>query len=111
MLALLRSHLRFSELVQRCAWAHPAYGIATQITGETGLLYRAGDIETHPGPQPTLPSRGRGVLTRDILPTTAQHDDVAVSDFEHTCELRALMERKDLSATVSMTLTTQICVQ
>ena len=29
-----------------------------------------------------LPSRGRGDLIQDTLPITAQHDDVAVSEFE-----------------------------
>ena len=45
------------------------------------LLYRAVYIEKHPGPKRARPSRGRGVQIQDVLPTTAQHDDVAVSDF------------------------------
>ena len=46
------------------------------------VLCRAGDIEKQAGPKRALPSRGRGVLIQGMLPTTAQHDDVAVSDFE-----------------------------
>ena len=46
------------------------------------LLYREGDIERHPGPKRALPSRGRDVPLQDALPTTAQHYDVAVSEFE-----------------------------
>ena len=46
------------------------------------LFYRAGEIERHPGPKRTLPWRGRDVPMQDILPTAAQHNDVAVSKFE-----------------------------
>ena len=46
------------------------------------LCYRVADIEGHPGPKPALPLRGRLVLVQDVLPTTAQHYDVAVSEYE-----------------------------
>ena len=46
------------------------------------LLYRAGDIERHSGPKRARPLRGRDVPMQDILPTTAQHFDVAVSKLD-----------------------------
>ena len=44
------------------------------------LLYRASDIERHPGPTQARPLRGQDVLVQDVLPTTAQRYDVAVSE-------------------------------
>ena len=45
------------------------------------LLYRGDNFERHPGPKRALPLRGRDVLMH-VLPTTAQHYDMAVSGFE-----------------------------
>ena len=38
MLILLRSHLHFSELVQRSAWAHPAHGIDTRLLAKRTVV-------------------------------------------------------------------------
>ena len=51
-------------------------------------LYRTGDIEKRPGPKRALPSQGRDALLRVLLSTSAQHKDVAVSEFENTCVSR-----------------------
>ena len=45
-------------------------------------LYREGDIERHPGPKRAMPLRDWDVLLQDVLPTTAEHCDVAGSEFE-----------------------------
>ena len=45
------------------------------------LLYRGGNIERHSGAKRALPLRGRDVLVQNVLPTTAQRYDVAVSEF------------------------------
>ena len=68
------------------------------------LLFRACDIERHPGPKRTLPLRGRDVLVQDVLPTTAQRYDVAVVEFENRCELETSMGSKSSSITVSTNL-------
>ena len=52
------------------------------------LLYRAGDIERHRGPERALPSRGRDILVQDGMPTTAQRWDAAVSEFERCLRVR-----------------------
>ena len=55
------------------------------------LLYRAGDIECHPGPKRALPLRGRDVLVQDVPSATAQR-----------CESQISMGSKSSSITVSM---------
>ena len=52
------------------------------------LLYRAGGIERHLGPKRALPLRGRDVLAQDVLPTTAQRYNLAVSEFEKYLRIR-----------------------
>ena len=97
------------------SWSSAPLGLALPMGSRSDfwrneLLYRAVDIERHPGPKRALPSRGRGVLIQDILPTTAEHDDVAVSEFEKYLRVKNIHGAKNLSATVSMTFTTQTCV-
>ena len=81
MLASPRSHLYFFELVQRAACAHSPME-SRQDFWRNELLYRPGEIERHLGAKRALLSRGRDVHMQDVLPTCAQHDDVAVSEFE-----------------------------
>ena len=68
MLISSRFHLYFSELVSRhfivFMGSRPEYW-------RNELLYRADDIERHPGPKRARPLRGRDVPIQDILPTTA----------------------------------------
>ena len=81
MLALSRCHLHYSELVQCAAWTRSAYGVRDQ-TSKNKMLYRGSDIGRHPGPKRAHPLRGRDVLVQEVLPTSAQRHDVAVSEFE-----------------------------
>ena len=68
MLISSRSHLYFSELNSRhfivFMGSRPEYW-------RNELLYRADDIERHPGPKRARPLRGRNVPIQDILPITA----------------------------------------
>ena len=70
-----------------------------QTAVENELLYRADDIERLP--ERALPLRGRDFLVRDVLLTTAQRYDVAVSEFENFCESETSMGSKSSSITVS----------
>ena len=60
----------------------PIFTSPSWFSPPPGLTLPVGSSKKHPGPKRALPSRGRDVLTQVILPTSSQHDDVAVSDFE-----------------------------
>ena len=67
-------------------------------------------MERHPGPKRALPLQRQDVLMPGVLPTTAQHHDVAVSRFEKLLASRQrFMGSKNSSATVSVTFETQVC--
>ena len=81
MLALPRSHLH------HFSWFSAPPGLALPVESQPDywrneLLHRGSDIERHPGPTCALPLRRRDVLVQDVLPTAAQHNDVAGSEFE-----------------------------
>ena len=58
-------------------------------------------FERHPGLKRALPPRRRDVLVQDVLLTSAQRYDVAVSVCENMCESETCMDSKSSSTTVS----------
>ena len=77
------------------SWSHAPPGLSLPIGAgpdnwRNELLYRGGDIERHPGPKKAIPLRGRDVLMQDVLPTAAQHRDVAVSELEKHLRVREI---------------------
>ena len=60
------------------------------------ILCRAGDIERHPGPQRAMLLRGRDVLLQYVLPSAAQHSDVAISEFENCLRVGKIHRPKKL---------------
>ena len=61
-----------------------------QITGETNCCIVRVTSKDILGSKRALPSRGRGVLIQDILPTTAQHVDVAVLELEEYLRVKVI---------------------
>ena len=51
-------------------------------------IQMCGNTERHPGPARALLSRERSVLIQDLLPTTAQHCDVAVLKLENNLRVK-----------------------
>ena len=109
MLALLRSYLHFSDLVQRCAWALPVGSRSDCWRNE--LFYRAGDIENILVQNEHFFREDEVSQYRTCCPLPRNTVTSLFQSLKNSCESKTFMEPMNLSATVSMTSKTQICVQ
>ena len=76
--------------------AEPIFTPESVQRARNDLLYRAVDIERHPGPERAYSSRGRDVVVQDVMPTTAQRYDGAVPDFEKLLGVRDILVLEEL---------------